>query len=203
MGPPMGGPPPPLRPPGPPVRNVPMDVNTPFGWKRKQGDSLIITAVLEGKQAEKCGINIGWQIVAVDGVEVSSAAEFDAEIEEAKGKATQSNVSNEVEITFTVVTDETKEGAVKSARRGPPALGGLAEGEEDEEEEKKQDEDGVKKEGEEKKQEGEEKKEEADEKTTTEKKADKGESEVKKEEAEEKKEEEKPAEEAAADASAE
>merc|ERR1719446_1562351 len=189
MGPPMGGPPPPLRPPGPPVRNVPMDVNTPFGWKRKQGDSLIITAVLEGKQAEKCGINIGWQIVAVDGVEVSSAAEFDAEIKEAKGKATQSNVSNEVEITFTVVTDETKEGAVKSARRGPPALGGLAEGEEDEEEEKKQD--------------GEEKKEEADEKTTTEKKADKGESEVKKEEAEEKKEEEKPAEEAAADASAE
>merc|ERR1719446_1829877 len=173
MGPPMGGPPPPLRPPGPPVRNVPMDVNTPFGWKRKQGDSLIITAVLEGKQAEKCGINIGWQIVAVDGVEVSSAAEFDAEIKEAKGKATQSNVSNEVEITFTVVTDETKEGAVKSARRGPPALGGLAEGEEDE---------------------GEEKKEEADEKTTTEKKADKGESEVKKEEAEEKK-DEKPAEE--------
>eukprot|EP00620_Florenciella_sp_RCC1587_P001489 CAMPEP_0182592324 /NCGR_PEP_ID=MMETSP1324-20130603/75680_1 /TAXON_ID=236786 /ORGANISM="Florenciella sp., Strain RCC1587" /LENGTH=261 /DNA_ID=CAMNT_0024809705 /DNA_START=90 /DNA_END=872 /DNA_ORIENTATION=+ len=122
--PPIGLPPPmPPMPTGPPSKNVPMDVNTPFGWKRKQGDSLIITAVLPGKQAEKCRIKVGWQIVAVDGVEVNSAADFDAEIKEAKGKAGQSNVSNEVEITFTVVTENTKGAKSPKPGKAPPALG--------------------------------------------------------------------------------
>ena len=87
---------------GPPTKSIVVDVSQPFGWKRKQGDSLIITSVIEGKQAEKVGIKIGWQIVAVDGVGVSSAVEFDSEIKEAKNSNKDPKT---VSITFTALQD--------------------------------------------------------------------------------------------------
>ena len=127
---------------GPPTKNIEVDVSQPFGWKRKQGDSLIITSVIEGKQAENVGIKVGWQIVAVDGVGVSSAAEFDSEIKEAKNSDKPKTVS----ITFTALQadfdpnaakDDSGKGSLeKSVSFG--AGGSTREGNEEEEKEKEE-----------------------------------------------------------------
>jgi len=84
----------------PAQKTIPFDVNKPFGWKRRQGNSLLLTKVTEGKQAHELGVKIGWQIVSVDGVGVKTAEDFDNEIEDAKKSE---HGSKEVEITFNML----------------------------------------------------------------------------------------------------
>ena len=81
----------------PAQKTIPFDVNKPFGWKRRQGNSLLLTKVTEGKQAHDLGVKVGWKIVSVDGVGVKTAEDFDNEIEDAKKS---DHGSKEVEITF-------------------------------------------------------------------------------------------------------
>ena len=55
-----------------------MNVNEQWGWGRGRGEanSLTVTTVLDGRQADRAGIKAGWTITSLNGVRVGSEAEF-------------------------------------------------------------------------------------------------------------------------------
>jgi len=57
-----------------------MNANAPWGWGRGKGDvnPLTVTTVLNGTQAERAGVCVGWTINGINGVPVNTEAEFKA-----------------------------------------------------------------------------------------------------------------------------
>ena len=54
-----------------------------LGWRR-QGDTLFIREVPEGKQAFNCGVKAGWEIVAINGWGVGSGNDLNAAVSTVK-----------------------------------------------------------------------------------------------------------------------
>mmetsp|Transcript_64638 Transcript_64638/g.179538 ORF Transcript_64638/g.179538 Transcript_64638/m.179538 type:complete len:873 (+) Transcript_64638:2717-5335(+) len=69
---------------------VRMDAHLPFGWTRGGGGPgttpLDVERVTAGKQAEAAGVRVGFRIIAVDRVPVSSTAEFETAVEGVRAK---------------------------------------------------------------------------------------------------------------------
>lgn len=84
---------------------VRMDAHLPFGRTRGGGGPgttpLDVQRVTAGKQAEAAGVRVGFRIIAVDRVPVSSTAEFETAVKGVRAKCAGQDAAP-FEVTFDV-----------------------------------------------------------------------------------------------------